>query len=54
MVSINYEDLVNGGHGTIYADLAIAADGASSSIRQLMLPHLNRRTLALWLSKGPS
>ena len=37
-VTLRYEDLINGGGGSIQADLVIAVDGFRSSVRQLLVP----------------
>lgn len=42
LVAVEYEDLVNGGGGSIHAELVIVADGSNSVIRQLLLPNLKR------------
>lgn len=41
-VTVYYEDVVNGGQHSLEGDLVIAADGASSSIRPLLLPDVQR------------
>ena len=41
-VTVEYEDLVDGGGGSIHADLVIVADGFNSVIRQVLLPNLKR------------
>lgn len=38
-VKVEYDDLVNGGKGSVCADLVIAADGSNSSVRQCLLPN---------------
>ena len=42
LVTVKFDDLINGGSGHLQPDLVIAADGSSSTIRQLLLPHLKR------------
>ena len=37
-VTVEYEDLMNGGDGSISADLVLVAGGASCNIRSLLLP----------------
>lgn len=37
LVTVEYEDLIRGGGGSVHADLVIAADGSNSSIRQCLL-----------------
>ena len=39
-VTVEFDDLINGGGGSAYADVVIVADGANSSIRQKLLPGL--------------
>ncbi len=41
-VTLTFEDLINGGKGHLHPDLVIAADGSNSSIRQLLLPQLQK------------
>lgn len=41
-VVVEYEDMSNGAVNSIKADLIIAADGASSTIRQILLPEIKR------------
>ncbi len=40
IVTLRFEDLINGSGGDIQADLVIAADGSRSSIRQLLIPNM--------------
>lgn len=40
LVTVEYEDKVNGGAGSTHADLVIVADGAHSTIRQQLLPNV--------------
>ena len=42
LVTVGYQDLLNGGHGTMHADLVIAADGASSAVRSVLFPNVPR------------
>ena len=37
LVTVEYDDLIRGGSGTVHADLVVAADGANSSTRQCLL-----------------
>lgn len=41
-VTVYYEDLLGGGHHSLPADLVIVADGASSQIRRLLVPDVQR------------
>ena len=38
LVTVEYDDLIRGGGGSVQADLVIAADGSKSSVRQCLLP----------------
>ena len=38
LVTVELEDLIEGGHQTIHADLVIVANGSSSNIRKKLLP----------------
>ncbi|KAF2232328.1 FAD/NAD(P)-binding domain-containing protein [Viridothelium virens] len=42
-ISIKFEDMADGTGGVFQADMVIAADGANSSIRQLLLPQVQRQ-----------
>lgn len=42
LITVDFDDLINGGGGSIHADLVIAADGSNSSVRQLLQPGLKR------------
>lgn len=42
LVTVDFDDLSNGGGRSIHADLVIAADGSNSSVRQLLQPGLKR------------
>ncbi len=42
-VTVEFDDLINGGGGSIDADVVIVADGANSSIRQKLLPALKHK-----------
>ena len=42
-VTVEFEDLVNGGIGSAQPDLVIVADGANSTIRQKLLPSLKHK-----------
>lgn len=39
-VKLNFDDLITGQGGTLWADLVIAADGSKSSIRKLLCPQV--------------
>lgn len=39
-VTVEFDDLVNGGGGSVRADVVVVADGANSTIRQKLLPGL--------------
>ena len=39
-VTVEFEDLINGGAGSAQPDLVIVADGANSTIRQNLLPSI--------------
>ena len=41
-VQILFDDTINGRSGSLHADLAIAADGSNSAVRQFLLPELQR------------
>ena len=38
LITIEYDDLINGGSGRYQADLVIAADGANSIVRECLIP----------------
>lgn len=38
LVTLEYEDLIRGGGGSVQADLVIAADGSNSSVRRCLIP----------------
>ena len=40
LVTVEYEDLISGGGGSLHADIVIVADGANSRIRKGLLPQL--------------
>ena len=40
LVTVEYEDLIKGGGGSLHADMVIVADGSNSSIRNSLLPKL--------------
>ena len=42
-VTVEFEDLVNGGIGSAQPDLVIVADGANSTIRQKLLPSIKHK-----------
>ena len=42
-VTVEFEDLLKGGEHYLQADLVIVSDGASSQIRPLLVPHVQRR-----------
>lgn len=42
LMEVVFEDLINGGGGTLHADLVIAADGTNSTVRQTLLPEPQR------------
>ncbi|KAM3080966.1 hypothetical protein ACMFMF_002882 [Clarireedia jacksonii] len=43
LVTVKYQDVETNAYGTIHADLVIAADGASSELRQLLQPSLSSK-----------
>lgn len=43
LVTVEYEDLLKGGHGTVHADLVIVADGSNSTLRRRLVGDLPRR-----------
>ena len=42
-VAVVVEDVINGGSQTLFGDRVIAADGANSTVRQLLLPNVERK-----------
>ena len=38
LVTLEYDDLIRGGGGSVQADLVIAADGSNSSVRRCLIP----------------
>ena len=42
-VTVEFEDLFNGGTGSAQPDLVIVADGANSTVRQKLLPNLKHK-----------
>ncbi|KAL8895743.1 MAG: hypothetical protein Q9207_008037 [Kuettlingeria erythrocarpa] len=42
LVTVEFEDLIGGGEGSVHADLVIAADGSNSSVRNCLLPSTQR------------
>lgn len=41
-VVINFDDTINGGSGSVCANLVIAAEGSSSVLRDFLVPRLRR------------
>ena len=41
LVTVEYDDLISGGSGSLHADIVIVADGSNSTIRNQLLPQLN-------------
>ena len=39
LVTLEYDDLINGGGGSVHADLVIAADGSKSVVRRCLVPN---------------
>jgi len=54
LVTVEFEDLVNGGGRSLHADLVIAADGSSSGIRQLLFPNIQRAYAGYLAWRGTS
>ena len=38
LIVINFDDTINGGSGSVCADLVIAADGSNSVLREFLVP----------------
>lgn len=41
-VEISFDDAINGGSGSVHADLVIAADGSNSAVRRFLVPEPQR------------
>ena len=51
-VVINFDDTINGGSGSVCADLVITADGSSSVLRDFLVPRLGRPYTGYVIQRG--